>query len=92
MANRIPNIRNFVRRHDLVLFVCGRKSSNGKVLYEECRQENPNTYLVSDVSEIDTRWLIGPDSIGICGATSTPKWLMESVARYITEYLENGEK
>ena len=92
VANRIPNIRNFVRRHDLVLFVCGRKSSNGKVLYEECRQENPNTYLVSDVSEIDTRWLIGPDSIGICGATSTPKWLMESVARYITEYLENGEK
>lgn len=92
VANRIPNIRNFVRRHDLVLFVCGRKSSNGKVLYEECRQENPNTYLVSDVSEIDRRWLVGPDSIGICGATSTPKWLMEAVARYIAQCLENDKK
>lgn len=92
VANRIPNIRNFVRRHDLVLFVCGRKSSNGKVLYEECRQENPNTYLVSDVSEIDRRWLVGPDSIGICGATSTPKWLMEAVARYIAQCFENDKK
>lgn len=59
VANRIPNIRNFAHQHDLILFVCGRKSSNGKVLYEECRQENPNTHLVSDVSEIDAAWLVG---------------------------------
>ena len=88
VANRIPNIRNFVRRHDLVLFVCGHKSSNGNVLYEECRKENPNTYMVSDVAEINTAWLHGRSSIGICGATSTPKWLMDQVARFITEYIE----
>ena len=87
VANRIPNIRKFVQCHDLILFVCGRKSSNGKVLYEECRRENPHTYLVSDVAEIDAAWLVGRNSIGICGATSTPKWLMESVARYVDEHI-----
>lgn len=90
VANRIPNIRNFAHQHDLILFVCGRKSSNGKVLYEECRQENPNTHLVSDVSEIDAAWLVGRESIGICGATSTPKWLMEEVARYVSESLDGS--
>ncbi len=88
VANRIPDIRRFARRHDLVLFVCGRKSSNGKVLYEECRRENPDTRFISDVSEIDPSWLDGRRSIGICGATSTPKWLMEAVARYVTDYLD----
>ncbi|MBQ8423013.1 MAG: 4-hydroxy-3-methylbut-2-enyl diphosphate reductase [Coprobacter sp.] len=87
VANRIPNIRKFVQCHDLILFVCGLKSSNGKVLYEECRRENPHTYLVSDVAEIDAAWLVGRKSIGICGATSTPKWLMESVARYVDEHI-----
>lgn len=91
VANRIPNIRNFAHQHDLILFVCGRKSSNGKVLYEECRQENPNTHLVSDVSEIDAAWLVGRESIGICGATSTPKWLMEEVARYVSDSLGEAE-
>lgn len=90
VANRIPNIRNFAHQHDLILFVCGRKSSNGKVLYKECRQENPNTHLVSDVSEIDAAWLVGRESIGICGATSTPKWLMEEVARYVSESLDGS--
>ena len=90
VANRIPNIRNFAHQHDLILFVCGRKSSNGKVLYKECRQENPNTHLVSDVSEIDAAWLAGRESIGICGATSTPKWLMEEVARYVSESLDGS--
>ena len=88
VANRIPDIRRFACRHDLVLFVCGRKSSNGKVLYEECRRENSDTRFISDVSEIDTAWLDGRRSIGICGATSTPKWLMEAVARYVTDYLD----
>ena len=91
VANRIPNIRNFALQHDLILFVCGRKSSNGKVLYEECRKENPNTHMVSDVSEIDAAWLAGRDSIGICGATSTPKWLMEEVARYVSDSLGEAE-
>lgn len=91
VANRIPNIRNFAHQHDLILFVCGRKSSNGKVLYEECRKENPSTHMVSDVSEIDAAWLAGRDSIGICGATSTPKWLMEEVARYVSDSLGEAE-
>ncbi len=91
VANRIPNSRNFAHQHDLILFVCGRKSSNGKVLYEECRKENPNTHMVSDVSEIDAAWLAGRDSIGICGATSTPKWLMEEVARYVSDSLGEAE-
>lgn len=76
VANRIPNIREFARSHDLVLFVCGKKSSNGKVLYEECRSVNAHTHLVSDIDELDATWLEGKSNIGICGATSTPRWLM----------------
>ncbi len=83
VANRMPNIKKFATRHDLVLFVAGKKSSNGKVLYEECLQANPNTHLISTVDEIDPEWLKGIDSVGICGATSTPKWLMEEVARHL---------
>lgn len=77
VANRMPNISRFASRHDLVLFVCGRKSSNGKVLYNECRSVNPNSYLIEGPDEIDPAWLKGIHTIGICGATSTPKWLME---------------
>ena len=77
VANRMPNISQFASRHDLILFVCGRKSSNGKVLYNECLRVNPNTHLVEDVHEIDPSWLEGIQSVGICGATSTPRWLME---------------
>ncbi len=80
VANRMPNIKVFASRHDLVLFVAGKKSSNGKVLYEECLQANPNTHLISTPDEIDPEWLKGISSVGICGATSTPKWLMEEVA------------
>ncbi len=76
VANRLPNIREFARNHDLVLFVCGKKSSNGKVLYEECRSVNENTHLVSDIEELNPEWLKGKTNIGICGATSTPRWLM----------------
>ena len=77
VANRIPNIRQFAARHDLVLFVCGKKSSNGKVLFGECLAVNPNTHLVDDPGEINAEWFRGVQSVGICGATSTPKWLME---------------
>ena len=77
VANRMPNISQFAARHDLILFVCGRKSSNGKVLFGECRRVNPNTHLVEGPDEIDPSWLRGVETIGICGATSTPKWLME---------------
>ena len=77
VANRMPNISQFASRHDLILFVCGRKSSNGKVLYNECLRVNPNTHLIEGPDEIDPAWLKGIETVGICGATSTPKWLME---------------
>lgn len=78
VANRMPNIRAFAVRHDLVLFVCGRKSSNGKVLFAECRSVNANSHLIEGPDEIEPSWLQHISTIGICGATSTPKWLMES--------------
>ena len=77
VANRMPNISTFATRHDLVLFVCGRKSSNGKVLFNECKSVNPNSHLIEGPEEIKKEWLEGVNTIGICGATSTPKWLME---------------
>ena len=77
VANRMPNISQFAARHDLILFVCGRKSSNGRVLYNECLRVNPNTHLIEGPEEIDPSWLNGILTVGICGATSTPKWLME---------------
>ena len=77
VANRMPNISAFATRHDLILFVCGRKSSNGKVLFNECLRVNPNSHLIEGPNEIDSVWLEGIHTVGICGATSTPKWLME---------------
>ena len=77
VANRMPNISAFASRHALVLFVCGRKSSNGKVLFNECKSVNPNSHLIEGPEEIKKEWLEGVNTIGICGATSTPKWLME---------------
>ena len=84
VANRMPNISAFATRHDLVLFVCGRKSSNGKVLYNECKSVNPNSHLIEGPEEIQKEWLEGVRTIGICGATSTPKWLMEQCRDAIT--------
>ena len=85
VANRMPNIRTFAASHDLVFFVCGRKSSNGKILYHECKQVNPNTHLIDQPEEIDRELLKNIQSIGICGATSTPKWLMEECKKVILE-------
>ena len=86
VANRMPNICSFATKHDLILFVSGRKSSNGKVLFNACKAKNPHTYLIEGPEEIDSAWLSGAESIGICGATSTPKWLMEKVATALTHY------
>ncbi len=86
VANRMPNISSFAARHDLVLFVCGRKSSNGQVLFDECHSVNPNSYQVESPDEIKGEWLHGVDTIGICGATSTPKWLMEECRDRIEKY------
>ncbi len=87
VANRMPNIRQFASRHDVVLFVCGKKSSNGKALFEQCQKANPRSYMIDAASEIDTRWLENYDSVGICGATSTPKWLMEECKVRIEQLL-----
>ena len=85
VANRMPNIRDFAANHDLIFFVCGRKSSNGKILFHECQKMNPNSYLIDQPEEIDSRLLQNVKSIGICGATSTPKWLMEECKKVILE-------
>ena len=77
VANRMPSIKQFATRHDLILFVCGRKSSNGKVLYNECLRVNTKTHLIEGPEEIQAAWLNDIKTVGICGATSTPKWLME---------------
>lgn len=83
VAGRIPKIREFARSHEVIIFVSGRKSSNGKALYEECRRVNECTYFISEPEEIDPAWVRGASTIGICGATSTPRWLMESVKEYL---------
>ncbi len=79
VSSREDHLRDFVRRFDVVIFVCGRKSSNGKVLFEVCRESNPATYNIEEPGEIDPKWFDGVESVGICGATSTPAWLMEEV-------------
>ena len=78
VANRLPNIREFAARHDVVIFVCGLKSSNGKVLYEECKKVNDQSYMVDEPETIQPEWFDDAQTVGICGATSTPKWLMEA--------------
>jgi len=86
VANRIPNIKKFAATHDLILFVAGKKSSNGKVLLAECKKANVNTYLISGTEDICLEWLQKADSVGICGATSTPKWLMEDVKFFLSHF------
>ena len=83
VANRLPNICSFAARHDVVVFVCGLKSSNGRVLHEACRKVNAHTYLVDTPEAINANWFTNAKSVGICGATSTPKWLMEKCAEKI---------
>ncbi|MBR2061541.1 MAG: 4-hydroxy-3-methylbut-2-enyl diphosphate reductase, partial [Tidjanibacter sp.] len=83
VSGREGHLREFAASHDAVVFVCGKKSSNGKVLFEVCRSANPNSYKVEDASELDMAWLAGCKSVGVCGATSTPLRLMEEVATAI---------
>ena len=83
VSSREEHLREFASRHDVIIFVCGRKSSNGKVLYNICREENERSYNIEEASELRQEWLEGIESVGICGATSTPKWLMEEVAKAI---------
>jgi 4-hydroxy-3-methylbut-2-enyl diphosphate reductase len=80
VSSREKHLEEFARKHDVVIFVCGRKSSNGKVLAEVCRAANPRTYNIEEPGELQSEWIEGAASIGICGATTTPKWLMQEVA------------
>ena len=86
VSNRLDNIRRFAASHDLIFFVCGKKSSNGKVLYQECLKANPNSYHIEGSHEIDFTLIQDGQSIGICGATSTPKWLMEECKQAIINH------
>lgn len=83
VSNREPELRKFATKHDIIIFVSGKKSSNGRALHATCQQVNPKSYFISDTEELDMNWLNGVESIGICGATSTPMWLMEEVAEKI---------
>lgn len=83
VSGREEHLAQFAARFDAVLFVCGRKSSNGRVLFEVCRRANPRTYNIEEAAEIDPAWLKGAASVGICGATSTPRWLMQRVAEAV---------
>jgi len=85
VSNRVPHIQEFAARHDLIIFIAGEKSSNGKVLFAECKKINPNSHLIHSPEEIDPSLLKDDISIGICGATSTPMWQMEAVAEKIAK-------
>lgn len=85
VANRMQKMKEFAQSHDVIFFVSGAKSSNGKVLFEMCKGVNPRTHLISDESQLDLALVEGAESVGICGATSTPLWLMEKVAREVEE-------
>jgi 4-hydroxy-3-methylbut-2-enyl diphosphate reductase len=84
VSNREPHLKIFAKKHDAIVFVSGRESSNGKMLYSVCKSINPETHFVSSPEEIDKSWFTGKKSVGICGATSTPKWLIENIRDIIS--------
>ena len=90
VANRIPNIKKFAASHDLIFFVSGKKSSNGRILFSECKKANHNSYFIDSPESIDKTLLRNAKSIGICGATSTPKWLMEEIYETINNEINKG--
>ena len=86
VSNREPQLRVFAKQFDTIIFVSGKKSSNGKILYDVCMQENPNTHFISEPSELNLSLFKNSTNIGICGATSTPMWLMEDVRKHILSF------
>lgn len=84
VANRMQKMKEFAQSHDVIFFVSGAKSSNGKVLFEMCREVNPRTHLISDESQLDLSLVQDAESVGVCGATSTPLWLMQKVANIVS--------
>ncbi len=90
VANRVPLIKDFAEKHDLIIFVSGEKSSNGKLLFEICKKSNPNSHFISCPDELDMNWFENSDSVGVSGATSTPTWLMNETIEKIK--LNNKEE
>lgn len=88
VSSREEHLREFAQQHDIIIFVCGRKSSNGKVLYNICHRANERSYNIEEACELQKEWFEGVESVGICGATSTPKWLMQEIAGAIAQ-IEN---
>lgn len=86
VSGREPRLRLFARKHDVVIFVSGQISSNGRMLYEVCQSENPRSYFVSSVTEVKQEWFNKAGTAGICGATSTPRWLIKEIASVIEKY------
>jgi 4-hydroxy-3-methylbut-2-en-1-yl diphosphate reductase len=86
VSNREPQLTKFSVEHDVIIFVSGKKSSNGKALYSVCKQHNPNSYFVENEEELEKEWFATAESVGICGATSTPMWLMQQVADSIKKF------
>lgn len=91
VSGRVERLRRFAASHGIVLFVAGTKSSNGRILYDQCRAVNPDTHLIANASHLNPEWLHGASSVGICGATSTPLWLMEDVRDAVARYMESDE-
>ena len=85
VSGREPQLKVFSSENDVIVFVSGTKSSNGKMLFLSCKEQNKNSYFISDTSEIDPNWFKNISSVGICGATSTPRWLMDEVSTYIND-------
>ena len=85
VSNRDPHLKIFSQEHDVILFVSGKKSSNGKALYQVCKAENERSYFIENETELDASWFNVDDKVGICGATSTPTWLMEQVKEKLAE-------
>lgn len=86
VSNRDIQLREYAKKYDVIVFVSGKKSSNGKVLYDVCKDNNPNSYFVSSADELDSNWFSPGQTVGICGATSTPMWLMEDVKNRILSF------
>jgi 4-hydroxy-3-methylbut-2-enyl diphosphate reductase len=86
VSNRQPRLKAFAKKHDVIIFVSGKESSNGKMLFNVCKNENPDTWFVSSPEEIKREWFINRNSVGICGATSTPKWLIDKIKETILSF------
>ncbi len=91
VSNRVPNMKEFAANHDIVFFIAGEKSSNGKVLFAECKKINPNSYFIASPKQVDISLIKDDSTIGICGATSTPMWQMEAIAELINKHKPNIE-